>query len=214
MDSDDAPIDKKRFETLFLSRIPLGKSENHLQSILDFHFPGSLFSASKRKPSKSTKKTLFGTGTMVAPIATIQENALLQQALSSPNGTPIDVPPLGKIYFKLKAARQNPQIEIATLKADMQTLKTKNEALQTELSEQKKRLKTMEEAFDAKLNKIFETQEANLAIYDNKMEEMINSFIHKFSFLLPGNQSHCQVPAKRGPLPSPPRHHKDFFNPS
>eukprot|EP00493_Phyllostaurus_siculus_P017220 UN17483 len=103
MDSDDAPIEKKRFETPFLSRIPPGKSEHHLQSILSFHFPGSLFSASKRKPSKSKKKASFGTGTMVAPIATIQGNTLLQQALASPNGTPIDVPPLGKLYFKLKS---------------------------------------------------------------------------------------------------------------
>ena len=211
----DAPIaSNKRFETLFLSRIPLGKAESHLQSILSFHFPGALFSSSKRKPNKSRRKATFGTGTMIAPIETIQANALLQEALTSPNGTAIDVAPLGKIYFKLKTTRQNPQIEIATLKADLLSLKAENESLKTELSQQKKQLIALEESCDTKINKIFETQAANLENYDNKMEEMMNSFIHRFSLLLPGNLAQCQVPAKRGPLPSPPRNHKEIFNPS
>ena len=113
-----------------------------------------------------------------------------------------------------KPARQNPQIEIATLKADLLSLKAENESLKTELSQQKKQLIALEESCDTKINKIFETQAANLENYDNKMEEMMNSFIHRFSLLLPGNLAQCQVPAKRGPLPSPPRNHKEIFNPS
>ena len=211
----DAPIaSNKRFETLFVSRLPLGKAESHVQSILSFHFPGVLFSSSKRKSSKSKKKATFGTGTMIAPMETIQANASLQEALTSPNGIPIDVAPLGKIYFKLKTARQNSHVEIATVKAELLRLKAENANLKTELAQQKKQLKALEKSCDAKIEKIFETQTANLENYDNKMEEMMNSFINRFSLLLPGNQAQCQVPAKRGPLPSPPRNHKEIFNPS
>eukprot|EP00493_Phyllostaurus_siculus_P016692 UN16947 len=69
---------------------------------------------------------------MIVPKATIQSNPLLQQAMVTPNGTPIDVAPLGKIYFKLKTEKQSPQIQISLLQAEIRNLKATNKNLQTE----------------------------------------------------------------------------------
>ena len=98
----DQPSPVARFKTFFISRIPFGKSETHLQSIFSFHFPGALISLSLKK-RKSRKKASFMTGTLMVPIAIIKSNKELEDALTASNGVPIDVSPLGKLFFKSRS---------------------------------------------------------------------------------------------------------------
>eukprot|EP00493_Phyllostaurus_siculus_P024885 UN25227 len=143
----DQPSPVARFKTFFISRIPLGKSETHLQSIFSFHFPGALISLSLKK-RKSRKKASFMTGTLMVPIAIINSNKKLEDALTTSNGVPIDVSPLGKIFFKLKTEKQSSEAELEQLKADMCELKASNESLKIELQEQRQQTRKLQNEFN------------------------------------------------------------------
>ena len=129
-----------QFYSLFVSRIPAGKSEDHLQKIFSFHYTGSLISLSRnRDPCNSQKKLSFQTATVVIPAETINVKEQLQQALRAKNGFPIEVAPLGKLFFKLKMPNKNDQI--ALLKREIEQMKVQHA---NEINQLTKRIQNLE----------------------------------------------------------------------
>ena len=82
-----------------MSRIPRHKTEDHLQLIFGHRFPGSLFSLSKPRPKSRAK---FATGTITIPESVVKQHQPLMEALKSPNGIEMNIPPIGKLYFRPK----------------------------------------------------------------------------------------------------------------
>ena len=118
---------QQNFEVFFVSNIPFGKAEMHLQKIFETHFSGSLISLTKARGNKRKKTT---TTIVTIPIGIVRTNPMLQKALAGDRGVPIELSPLQKLYFRKKASPMNSTEQIIySLKKEIQSLKYKMEEM-------------------------------------------------------------------------------------
>ena len=120
-----------------VTRIPASKSESHVQKILETHYPGALICLLEPKTAK--RKPRFVTGHLTIPQSVVDQDPVLQKALTSTDGVMINPMPLSKLYLRpLEAnktqscenlAQQIQQLEAVNSKLpkDIETLRQKHE---------------------------------------------------------------------------------------
>ena len=81
-----------------VTRIPASKSESHVQKILETHYPGALICLLEPKTAK--RKPRFVTGHLTIPKSVVDQDPVLQKALTSTDGVMINPMPLSKLYLR------------------------------------------------------------------------------------------------------------------
>ena len=110
------------FDVFFVSNIPKGKEETHLQKIIESHYTGSLIALTKPR-GKSKKQTT--TAIVTIPSCIVQNDPLLQKALLSDKGVPISSPPLSKVYFRKKRDQKaSVDASVVSLQKEVERLKS------------------------------------------------------------------------------------------
>ena len=143
----------QHFDVFFVSNIPRGKQETHLQRIFEAHYTGSLICLTKSR-GKTKKQTT--TAIVTIPIDIVQNDGLLQQALVSDKGVPISLPPLPKLYFRKKRDQKaSTDASVLSLQKEVQHLKSVIKDMKSlhlkEMQNMTKRLESQTEKLEATL---------------------------------------------------------------